>query len=223
MNPLHSPQGDDAEGKGRQRIDRIIAFNETVAEGRSSIFPHRRSCRRRRIGHHADDDEQDDHDSKNRGQYLTDAVEELRRRNRQPPGADEIKSRENSQRQHAVAGNGQDADRKGRRRRPRDSHERPDGQIHERQDDERKEGRNLMIHFRPETAGVEGPHDDGDDRHADAGQEKSQNRRRELPSRLEPKRRRENQVPGPEKHAEQQQSDLCTIFQHKQITLPLQF
>ena len=36
-----------------------------------------------------------------------------------------------------------------------------------------------MIHFRPETAWVEGPHDDGDDRHADARQEKSQNRRRE--------------------------------------------
>ena len=186
MNPLHSPQGDDAEGKGRQRIDCIIAFNETVAEGRSSIFSYRRSCRRRRIGHHADDDEQDDHDSKNRGQYLTDTVEEFRRRNRQPPGADEIERRENSQRQHTVAGNGQYADRKGRRCCPRDSHERPDGQIRERQDDERKERRNLMVHFSPEAAGIKGPHDDGNDGHADARQEKSQNRRRERQTCLKP-------------------------------------
>ena len=60
-----------------------------------------------------------------------------------------------------------------------------------------------MVHFRPETAGVEGPHDDSNDGHTDAGQEEPQDGRHERRACLKTQRGRENKVPRPEKHAEQ--------------------
>ena len=40
LNPLQGADGDDAEGKGSQGIDGVIAFDKAGAKGRGRVFSH---------------------------------------------------------------------------------------------------------------------------------------------------------------------------------------